>query len=51
MIYNKDGFVLIVKSINIFKFGVSNVAFMRKNIDKKTIIDLIDKLSEKLLKF
>ncbi len=51
VMYNKDGFVLIVKSINIFKFGVSNVAFIRKNINQKMILEIINKLSEKLLAF
>ncbi len=48
VIFSKNDFVLIVKSINIFKFGVSNVVFIRKNINKDTILDIVNKLTEKL---
>ncbi len=48
VIHTVNDMALIVKSINILKYGVSTVAYLSKQVSKRTLNELIEKLDKRM---
>ncbi|UYP44546.1 hypothetical protein NEF87_000831 [Candidatus Lokiarchaeum ossiferum] len=48
VIHTKTNMALVVKAVNILKYGVSSVAFLSQNVTGKTLGELIEKLDKRL---
>ncbi len=48
VIHTKSNMALIVKAVNILKYGVSSVAFLSHSVTGKTLSELIEKLDKRL---
>ena len=48
VVHTTNNMSLIVKSVNILKYGVSTVAFLSHSVTNKTLTELIEKLDKRL---
>ncbi|WP_457559485.1 GTPase domain-containing protein [Candidatus Harpocratesius sp.] len=48
IIYTLSGFALIIKSIQLIKYGISTLAFLSRNINRKSLSQILIKLEQRL---